>query len=150
MLIQLTHASILAYMIKEMYVSGKLQEIQKGIFIKYLVLLSVSTFSVFIIIIGYWIYYDYEFNNIAYIVFAITLYTYIWCITSYLETYYSRENKNSIKLYLAIINAVFFVLILSLKDYGYLERITLAMLVSTFITLVTSIIILKKRKYYLV
>ena len=149
MLIQLTHASVLAFIIKEMYISGNILEIKKGILFKYLLLLSASTFVVLFIIIGYLVYYDYEFGNVAFIVLAITLYTYIWCITSYLETYYSRENKNSIKLYLAGINAIFFILILSLNALGYLERIVLAMLVSTLITLIASIIILKKRKYYL-
>jgi O-antigen/teichoic acid export membrane protein len=149
MLIQLTHASVLAFMIKEMYVTGNVKEIQKGILYKYLLLLTASTFVVLVIIMGYLVYYDYELSNIVFIVLAITIYTYIWCITSYLETYYSRENKNSIKLYLAIINGFFFILILSLKDLGYLERITLAMLVSTLITLVASIIILIRRNYYL-
>ncbi|MEZ4792893.1 MAG: hypothetical protein R2783_05385 [Gelidibacter sp.] len=149
MLIQLTHASVLAFMIKEMFVSGHEKEIQKGILFKYLLLLTASTFAVLAMIIGYLVYYDYEFGNVVFIVLAITIYTYIWCITSYLETYYSRENKNSIKLYLALINGFFFILILSLKDFGYLERITLAMLVSTSITLMASIVILKKRKYYL-
>ena len=149
MLIQLTHTAVVGYLIKEIYVSGDLKEIKKNTFFKYLGLLFSAVVFVLIAIIGYNFFngYSHDFKFLVLIISLIVGYTFLWCLYSYFEIYYSRENKNIIKMYLALINGVIFVAIFSLVNLGYLERITLAMFVSTFITLIISLIILKSKKY---
>jgi len=80
---------------------------------------------------------------------GIVAYTYLWCLVSYLELYFSRENKNIFKLYLACINVVIFVSILSIGSMAYLDKIIIAMFASTLATFGTSVLLLKYRKYYL-
>ena len=151
MLIQLTHAAVLAFMIKEIYVSGDLLAIKKNILKKYIAVLVCSIVGVVFLIIGYFIYNNvqYDLSRLTLVLTFIIAYTFIWCITSYLEVYYSRENKNKIKLYLAVINAICFIGILNIPGINYLEKITAAMFFSTFVTFIVSLAVLKQRKYHL-
>lgn len=151
MLIQLTHGAIIGYLMKELFVSGDLLVIKKGVFLKYLGLLLSSVGAVVLIIGGAVFYYgsSFDLSFVFKIVSLIIGYTFSWCVFSYFEIYYSRENKNIIKLYLAIINGLSFILIFNLLSTGYLERITLSMFASTLLTLIISIIFLKKRGYTL-
>ncbi len=151
MLIQLTHGAIIGFLMKELFISGDLLVIQRGVFLKYIGLLMTSVLGVVCIIMGYIYFFgnDYELNFLIQIVSLIIGYTFFWCVFSYFEIYYSRENKNIIKLYLALINGASFVLIFNLLEMGYLERITLSMFASTLLTLITSFIILRSRGYKL-
>ena len=105
-----------------------------------------------VVIIGF-IYFngnDYETNFLIQIIGLIIGSTFFWCLFSYFEIYYSRENKNIIKMYLAIFNGIAFILIFNVLNAGYLERISLSMFASTLLTLIISLIILKKRNYKLI
>ncbi|PCJ23214.1 MAG: hypothetical protein COA97_12105 [Flavobacteriales bacterium] len=149
MLIQLTHVAIVGYLMKELFVSGELLVIKRKIFLKYLALLFTSVFIVIFIIMGY-LYFnenDYDPKFLFQIISLIIGYTFFWCIFSYFEIYYSRENKNIIKMFLAIFNGIVFIIIFNIIKAGYLERITLSMFVSTMLTFLLSLIILKKRNY---
>ena len=151
MLIQLTHAAIIGYLMKELFVSGELLVINKKIFLKYIGLLLTSVAMVVLIVVGVIMHSgsNFEFNFVFKIVSLIIGFTFSWCVFSYFEIYYSRENKNIIKLYLALINGVSFILIFNFLKMGYLERITLSMFASTLLTLITSLIILNNRGYKL-
>ena len=152
MLIQLTHSSILGFLMKDIFVSGDLLSIKKSILLKYLALLASAVVVVAVVVLGYFYIFGNDFS-IGFLVLNIGLivgYVFLWCVYSYFEVYYSRENKNIIKLYLAIINGIIFITIFNLLTYDYIVRITLAMFVSTLITLLISIIILEKRNYKLV
>jgi O-antigen/teichoic acid export membrane protein len=151
MLIQLTHAAIIGYLMKEIFVAGELLVIKKKVFLKYIGLLLSSVSIVVLIIAGAIFYYgiNFEVSFVFKIVSLIIGFTFSWCVFSYFEIYYSRENKNIIKLYLALVNGASFILIFNLLNMGYLERITLSMFVSTLLTLITSLIVLKKRGYKL-
>ena len=151
MLIQLTHGAIIGFLMKDLFVSGNLLVIQKKIFVKYLGLLLTSVFGVIVIILGYYYVFDsnYELSFLIQNVCMIIGYTFFWCVFSFFEIYYSRENKNIIKLYLALVNGLSFILIFNLLNTGYLERITLSMFASTLLTLITSLIVLKRRGYQL-
>ena len=151
MLIQLTHGALLAFMTKEIYISGDILEIKKNLLKKYLAALVSSIFCVLCLTIGYFLYNDvhYDLNRLILVLTFIIGYTFIWCFASFLEVYYSRENKNKIKLYLAITNAICFVGILNISGLGYLEKITAAMFFSTLVTFIISLAVLKHRKYYL-
>lgn len=152
MLIQLTHSAILGFLMKDIFVKGDVLSIKKSILFKYLFLLFSAVIAVAVVVIGYF----YMFGNsydVGFLLLNISLivgYTFLWCVYSYFEVYYSRENKNTIKMYLAIINGIIFITIFNLLPYDYIVRITLSMFVSTLITLLISIIILKKRNYKLV
>jgi O-antigen/teichoic acid export membrane protein len=152
MLIQLTHGAIIGYLMKEIFVSGELLNINRKVFLKYFGLLLVSVIMVVLIITGF-MYFNgtsYETGFLIQIIGLLVGYTFFWCIFSYFEIYYSRENKNIIKMYLAIFNGIVFILIFNILDNAYLERITLSMFVSTLLTLIVSLIILKKRNYKLI
>lgn len=152
MLIQLTHTAVLAFLIKDIYTTGKLLEIKLNILRKYVFLLLLSVVGVFIIIISYFFYTDlqYSFSRFITILSIIIAYMFFWCIASYFEVYYSRENKNRIKLFLAILNGVCFMTVLNVLDMEYLEKIAIGMFLSTLLTFIISILILKKRRYYLI
>lgn len=151
MLIHLTHTAIFAFVLKEIYMSGKLLEIKKSILKKYILLILFSAVCVFFLNIGYFTFLDieYSFNKFLFVLTLMILYVLIWCLGSYFEVYYSRENQNKIKLFLAIINGVLFMAVLNISKLDYLERIVFAMLVSTLITFIVSLLVLKRRKYYL-
>jgi hypothetical protein len=152
MLIQLTHSAILGFLMKDIFVKGDVLSIKKSILFKYLFLLFSAVIAVAVVVIGYFYIFGNSYD-IGFLLLNISLivgYTFLWCVYSYFEVYYSRENKNTIKMYLAIINGIIFITIFNLLPYDYIVRITLSMFVSTLITLLISIIILKKRKYKLV
>jgi O-antigen/teichoic acid export membrane protein len=152
MLIQLTHSAVIGYLMKDIFVSGELLIIKKNVFLKYISLLFTSVFMVVLITMSYMYFNgnDYEPYFLIQIVTLIIGYTFFWCIFSYFEIYYSRENKNIIKMYLAIFNGIVFIIIFNLLKTGYLERISLSMFASTLLTLLISLIILKKRNYKLI
>lgn len=152
MIIFLTHSSLLAYFIKELYSAEDILSIKKKILLKYLYLLMTSVVLVALIIGAYLILNIdvYDLKRAFMISGLIIIYSFLSCFFSYLEMYYGRENKNIIKLYLALFIGVVFMSILQFLKIDFLERITLAMFVSIFVALILSIIILYKRKYKLI
>ena len=152
MLIQLTHSAILGFLMKELFVSGDLLAIKKSILFKYVFLLFSAVIVVVMTIISYFYIYTSGFTTDVLLlnIGLIVGYTFMWCIYSYFEIYYSRENKNIIKLYLALTNGAVFITVFNLIQGDYLHRITLAMFLSTFATLLLSMFILKRRNYQLV
>jgi hypothetical protein len=151
MVIQLSHSAVLAFLSKEIYISEGLRVISKKSLYKYLSFLFVPIVLVcFLLYVS--LYFDktvYDTDALMYVVISIVLYTVIWCIYSYFEMYFSRENKNIIKLYLALGNGIIFITLLNILPWSFLERITFTMFISTSITLLISLYILKKRDYIL-
>ncbi len=152
MIIFLTHSSLLAYFIKELYSAEDILSIKKKTLLKYLYLLMTSVVLVVLIIGAYLIYNIdvYDLKRAFIISGLIIIYSFLSCFFSYLEMHYGRENKNVIKLYLALFIGVVFMSILQFLKIDFLERITLAMFVSIFLALILSIIVLYKRKYKLI
>jgi len=148
-LIQLTHSSLVAFLIKELYLSRQL-EIKTKLFLKYLVMLFLSSIAVILILTANWYFYNIKVDTdkIILISSALVGYNFFWCIYSYLEIYYSIENKNIIKLYLAVLNGIVFIVVLNFLPVPFLERVTIGMLLSILVSLAATGIILKRRKYY--
>ena len=151
MLIQLTHASILAFLIKEIYVAKDILAIQKSLLFKYLVILLLATLGALLLILAYAFYgkLDFDINRTILVISCIISYTFLWCISAFFEVYYGRENKNKFKLYLVIINGMSFILIFNIIDLDFLEKTVIAMPISVLVSLLCSLLILKKRNYYL-
>ena len=152
MLIFLTHSSLWAFLIKDIYIEKNVLHIRKNILYKYLAFLSLVLFVVFVFTS---IYLLYNYREVGfYRPFRITSLiigqTFLGCIYAYLELHYGRENKNIIKLYLAIFGALIFISIIALLQIDFLERISIAMFVSTLVSLLLSIFILYKRNYKIV
>jgi len=152
MLIQLTHSAIIGFLMKELFVSGDLLAIKKNILYKYIMLLFSAVIGVSVVATGYFYFFGSSFSlDVLFLNIGLIIgYTFMWCVYSYFEIYYSRENKNIIKLYLAITNGLLFILIFNVVEFNYIERITLAMFLSTFVTLLLSMFILRRRNYKLV
>ena len=151
MIIQLSHSSVLAFLSKEIYISKGLRVISKKSLYKYLSFLFAPVMLVSILLFLYF-YFDqteYDTNALAFVVLFIVAYTIFWCIYSYFEIYFSRENKNIIKLYLALANGLIFIILLNFLPWNFLEKITFTMFTSTTITLLISLFVLKKRGYIL-
>jgi len=147
MLIFLTHSSIFAFVIKDMYVEKNLFVISRNILFKYLSFLTLALVFVTIITEIY-LFYNYVHLFRASIISVLIIgQTFLACIYSYLEMHYGRENKNIIKLYLALFSAFVFIILLILLDINFLERISIAMFMSTFTSLLLSIFVLYKRNY---
>lgn len=152
MVIFLTHSSLLAYMVKSIYVEKNILGINKSILFKYLGLLII-TMIIVMLISGIYLVYNYDQNNVQRPIFIATLIilqTFMSCVYAYLELNYGRENKNIIKLYLAIFGAVLFFSLLMFLKIDFLEKIAIAMFISTFASLLLSVAILYKRNYKLV
>ncbi|MBW1293898.1 hypothetical protein GBO31_00155 [Aquimarina litoralis] len=149
MLIQLTHTSIVAFLMKDLYLE-EIKEINLKILLKYITLIILSAIVVFIVLSINWYFkaIDITSERIFQVSIAIIVYTVLWCIYSYIEIFYSRENKNIIKLYLAIVNALVFIGVISLFSIPFLEKVIYAMTCSIFVALVTSTGILIRRRYY--
>lgn len=148
-LIQLTHTSILAFLMKELYLSKK-REINTKILIKYLSMLVVSVIMVIVILYIHWFFNSTEivFSRIFWVTSYLIGYTLFWCIYSYFELFFSIENKNIIRLYLAILNGIVFIGVFNFLTTPFLEKVTLGMLISISVSLVTTCLILKRRKYH--
>ncbi|WP_405574686.1 hypothetical protein [Winogradskyella sp. Asnod2-B02-A] len=152
MVIFLTHSSLLAYMVKSIYVEKNILGINKSILFKYLGLL-IMTMIIVMLISGIYLVYNYDQDNVQRPIFITTLIivqTFMSCVYAYLELNYGRENKNIIKLYLAIFGAVLFFSLLMFLKIDFLEKIAIAMFISTFASLLLSVTILYKRNYKLV
>jgi len=152
MIIFLTHSSLLAYFVKELYTDKDLFLIQKKTLLKYLCLLTISLVLV-ALIIGVYLMHNvdvYDLKRSSLISVALLSYSFLSCVFSYLEMYYGRENKNIIKLFLALFIGVLFMTLLEFLKIDFLERITFAMFVSIFVALTLSIIILYKRNYKII
>ena len=151
MVIHLSHASIHAFILKDVYMSKGIRVISKRSLYKYLSFLFFPVAFVSIVLFIYF-YFDqtiYDTNALVYVVSFIVAYTIFWCIYTYFEMYYSRENKNIIKLYLAIGNGMIFMVLLNFLPWNFLEKITFTMFTSTTITLLISLFVFKKRGYIL-
>lgn len=151
MIIFLTHSSLLAFFVKDLYSDESLFSINKSIFLKYIYLLMTSVILVSLIIAGYLLFHseDYSMKRAIFISFLLIGHTFLSCVYSYFELYYGRENKNVLKLYLAIFIGLVFIVILNVLKIDFLERLTLAMFVSIFIAFVLSMTMLYKRNYRL-
>lgn len=149
MVIFLTHTSFLAFFTKDLYSDIGLYSINKAIFLKYLFFLMSSVAFVFSIIFGYLIYNleDYNLKRSISITLLLIAHTFLSCVYSYFELYYGRENRNVLKLYLAIFLGILFVVILNILKIEFLEKLALAMFVSIFATFILNLIILYKRNY---
>lgn len=149
MLIFLTHSSIWAFIVKDIYVEKNLFVIERKMLYKYLVFLTLA--SVFVIIVNQlFLVYNYVDLLRASTVSALIIgQTFFACIHAYLEMHYGRENKNIIRLYLAIFSGTVFIVLLMVLNMNFLERISIAMFVSTFATLLLSIFVLYRRNYKL-
>lgn len=150
MLIFLTHSSIFAFVIKDMYVEKNLFVISRNILFKYLSFLTLALVFVLIVTEVYLLYNYVHMFRASIISGLIIGQTFFACIYAYLEMHYGRENKNIIKLYLALFNALVFIMLLVLLDIDFLERISIAMFMSTFTSLLLSIFVLYKRNYKIV
>ncbi len=149
-LIQIMHTSILAFVIKKIFEEETLS-INKKTFLTYSILIVLSSLAVFVLINANILYSFPELSLMKYlkIILLIIFYTLIWCLYSYFEIFFSRENKNIIKLYLALIGALAFFVIVKVLNIGFLEKLTIAMAFSITVSFITSLIILKKRGYKL-
>ncbi|PKB42613.1 hypothetical protein AX016_0781 [Cellulophaga sp. RHA19] len=149
MVLFLTHSSLWAFLIKDVYVDKNLLVINKGILLKYMVILT-FTFLMILMITGVYLVYSYEdLSRVSFISFLIIGQTFLACIYAYLELHYGRENKNIIKLYLALFSGSLFVVLLIVLNMSFLERFSIAMFVSTLTSLLLSIFVLYKRNYKL-
>ena len=152
MIIFLTHSSILAYLIKEIYVDNDLLSINKNILFKYIRFLTVALLIVSFLAVLYLTFgFDGE-NSIRAITVTclIIAQTFFACIVAYLESHYGRENKNIITLYLALFGAVVFILILTFLKVDFLLRVSIAMFFSTLASFLASVFVLKSRNYKMV
>ncbi|MCT4628550.1 hypothetical protein [Winogradskyella sp.] len=147
MVIFLTHSSIWAFVLKDLYVEKNVLIIRRNLLYKYLAFLTLAlSFVIFVTEI----YLANNYNDlfrVSYISILIIGQTFLACVYAYLEVHYGRENKNIIKLYLALFSAFVFLFILIVLDMNFLEKISIAMFVSTFLSLLVSIFILYKRNY---
>lgn len=150
MLIHLTHVGVLAYMSKELYLEGD-RDVSKDKLKKYLVILIVSSMAVFCMIMLNYFRIDTSLNRYMMIVGCIVIYTLFWCIYSYLELFFGRENKNYLKLIISIVGAiVFFVTIYIPTGWDLTMKFGFGMVFSAICMLLLSIYILYKRNYKLV
>lgn len=147
MIIFLTHSSIWAFVLKDLYIEKNVLTIKRNLLYKYLAFLTLAlSFVIFVTEIYLANNYD-DLFRASYISILIIGQTFLACIYAYLEVNYGRENKNIIKLYLALFSAFVFLFIVIVLDMDFLEKISIAMFMSTFLSLLLSIFVLYKRNY---
>ena len=145
------HTSILAFIIKGIF-EEETHVINKKSTLVYFFLISLSSIAVLVLININLLYSFPELSIISYlkVILLIIFYTFIWCFYSYLEVFFGRENKNIYKLYLALLSAVIFIVLVSILNIGFLEKLSISMVISVLIPLIVSLKILKKRGYKLI
>lgn len=149
MLIFLTHSSIWAFIIKDIYIEKNIYAIKKDLLFKYLGFLILALVFVMVITEIYLVYNYVDLLRASTISALIIGQTFFACIYAYLEMHYGRENKNIIKLYLALFGGAVFITFIFVSNENFLERISIAMFASTFTSLLLSIFVLYKRNYKL-
>lgn len=150
MLIHLTHVGVLAYMSKELFLENE-KDVSRDKLKKYLSILVVSTIGVFGMIMLNYFRIDTSLERYMLIVACIVVYTLLWCVYSYLELFFGRENKNYLKLIISVVGAiVFFVTIYLPFDWDLSLKFGFGMVFSAVSMLILSVFILYKRNYKLV
>ena len=149
MLIFLTHSSLLAFFIRDIYIEKNHKTINISLFSRYFFLLLITLLLIGSAIVGYLVVWENEslFSRSVLISLLLIGYTFISCMFSYFELYYGRENKNIIRLILALIMAGIFILLFNFIQTELLLKLSASMFLSALISFLLSLGILYKRNY---
>ena len=129
MIIQLIHASFASFYLKKNFLEKK---IDKRILKIYLVNISIVTFIIYLISPVYFNYLKVDFT-IDIIFILLSMYTYLWCIASYLEQFLTKFNFNKSILKYYLTSSIFYFFLLILSDTLNLFNISIAMFLSSLI-----------------
>ncbi len=103
------------------------------IFFNYFFILVLSSFLIFFIFpfVSSILNLDLKIDLIFVLIFS---YTFIWCVSAFLEQYLNKFYQNKYILYFSVISLIFYILvIIYFEQFAMLERICLAMIISVSI-----------------
>ena len=119
------------------------------IFFNYFLILLLSSFLIFFIfpIVSSILYLDLKIDLIFVLIIS---YTFIWCVSAFLEQYLNKFYQNKYILYYSIISLFFYTLvIIYFEQFAMLERICLAMIISIsiyFVLILSKVILILNEK----
>lgn len=135
MIIQMAHASVLAYYSKEIYISVK-KGFDKSILQLYSLFIGIAVILSVIFILTFNRFLSTEQIRIDVTFFLILLYVLLWCFQAFFEIYYNKTNNNKfILLYSLIGGGVYLLLILGLGVKG-IKSLSIYMLISVLVNFV--------------
>ena len=141
MLIIILHSGFLIFIIKFFFTKKKFDY---KIFFNYFLILLLSSFLIFFI----FPFLSSIFNlhlKIDLIFILIFSYTFIWCVSTFLEQYLNKFYQNKYILNFSIISLIFYSLVIVyFEQFAMLERICLAMIISVsiyFVLILSKIIV---------
>lgn len=119
------------------------------IFFNYFLILLLSSFLIFFIFPFLSSIFDLDLK-IDLIFILIFSYTFIWCVSTFLEQYLNKFYQNKYILYFSIISLIFYSLvIIYFEQFAMLERICLAMIISVsiyFVLILSKVIFILNEK----
>jgi O-antigen/teichoic acid export membrane protein len=151
MIMQLAHASLAGFYAKTILAGDDRFFISRKLLFLYAGVLATACVLVTAGLLAYmgWFSRGTLPSGYALLVVLFSVYTLAWCLYSYLEMYYARIGKNSIKLYLTFLILTVFILSLRIPGLNLLYSIAFAMFFSIIAGLTANIIVLRKLKFRL-
>ena len=144
LIIQLFHATFSSFFLKKNYEENE-KKINRNIFLKYIIGLMVVVILVNVLypIFNNFFNSNYSFDKIYFLLMA---YIVVWCLSSYLEQFLGKFNKNLYLMYLQIFSLIiYFAPIIFFQNIS-IYKISVLMLISCSFYLLGIIYFLKKEK----
>ena len=142
MVIQLIHGSYTAFNLKKIFSNSK-KNFSKKLFIDYLFLIIICSVVIILIIPAYSNYLNLNFE-LDLIFINLYLYIIFWCLAAYFEQYINKFNKNIFILHNYLISVLVYFMAILYFESTTLLSLSIAMLFSSMIYLILTLIRIKK------
>lgn len=148
LLIQLAHASFSSFFLRQNFETKK-KVINKNLLIKYLFILIF--FSIFVMFTMPLVsnYINFKFTSFDIIFLCLNGYTFIWCVSAYLEQFLNKYDQNIYILKFHLVSLFVYFSIFLIKYEDKLLIMSISMLISTFVYFMLLLLHLKKFKFSL-
>lgn len=147
LIIQMTHASVMAYYSKQIFVDG-LNKINKKLLFIYSLMIFFALALIFLFVILFNQIDSIDDITINASSLTLILYTILWCYQAFFEIYFNKINKNKTILLYSIVASLAYVTLIIFVHIGNILQIALIMLTSVIINLSLLLISLKRNKFY--
>ncbi len=146
LIIQLTHSAFSSFYSKSLFMD-KDHAFNWGIFKRYNLILLVSVFFVFAIILATnWLFQSQIYIPLTLSTIFFLFYIVLWCYIGYLEIYFGILNANRKILYYSVFSSVIYTLLLKLSDGVSVFQLSLFMLITVILNLILVVFGLYKLK----
>lgn len=135
MIIQMAHASVLAYYSKEIYTNEK-KGLDKSILKLYSLFIGIAVLLSVVFILIFNRFFSTEQVRIDIVFFLILLYVLLWCFQAFFEIYYNKTNNNKFILLFSLIGGGVYLLLLFGLGVKGIKSLSIYMLISVSVNFI--------------